>query len=415
MSKKFLVSLLVLVVAGWVVGCQTMPATSMAPAFTPQKFAEGQYTPKVDNFLVLLDRSQTMQAAHKGQAKVDIAKEVVRRMNHTLPAFDYTGGLRAFAKGSCCGDDQTDLLYGMGKHNTSSLDKALMSINSAGGNTPLTHALNVASADMQATKGPLALIVVSDGEDQDNSPVKAAQALKQAFGDRMCITTVQVGADPAGASVLNQIAAASKCGLSFNADNIMSSAGMAGFVEQVFLGKVAPKPAPVRLDSDGDGVYDDMDKCPNTPKGAPVDSVGCPLDSDGDGVFDYKDKCPNTPRGAQVDSRGCWVLAGVKFDTGKWDIKTQYYPMLNEVVALLQKNKSIQVVVEGHTDSVGSAKLNQTLSENRAKSVMNFLISSGIAGSRLSSRGYGFSRPAATNDTAEGRQLNRRVQLRPIK
>ena len=413
MSKKFLASLLVLVVAGWVVGCQTMPTTSSAPAFTPQKFAKGQYTPKVDNFLVLLDRSQTMQASHKGQAKYDIAKEVVRRMNHTLPDFNYTGGLRTFAKGSCCGDDQTDLLYGMGSHNTSALDKALMGITSAGGNTPLTTALNAASADMASTKGPIALIVVSDGEDQDDSPVKAAQALKQAFGDRLCITTVQVGDDAAGASVLNRIAAAGQCGQSFNADAIMSPAGMADFVERVFLGKVAPKPA--RLDSDGDGVYDDEDNCPNTPKGAPVDKFGCPLDSDGDGVFDYRDQCPNTPRGARVDSRGCWVLAGVKFDTGKWDIKTEYYPILNEVVAILQKNKSIQVLVEGHTDSRGSAKLNQNLSENRARSVMDFLISSGISGSRLSSRGYGFSRPAATNDTAEGRRLNRRVELRPIK
>lgn len=415
MSRKLLVIILAVVVAAGVAGCQTTPATSMTPTFTPQQFASGQYTPKVDNFLVLLDRSQSMQAAYKGQAKVDIAKEVVRRMSHTLPAFDFTGGMRTFAKGSCCGDNNTDLLYGMSRHNTVELDKALMSITSAGGNTPLTHAINVASADLQATKGPVALIVVTDGKDQDNSPVKAAQALKQAFGDRLCITTVQVGDDPAGASLLNQIAAAGQCGFATNADQIMSPAGMADFVEKVFLGKVAPKPAAVRLDSDGDGVYDDMDKCPDTPKGAPVDSVGCPLDSDGDGVPDYLDKCPNTPKGARVDSRGCWVLAGVKFDTGKWNIKPQYYPMLNEVVALLKESKSIQVVVEGHTDNVGSAKLNQKLSENRAKSVMNYLISGGIAGSRLSSRGYGFSRPAASNDTAAGRQLNRRVELRPIK
>ena len=413
MSKKLMVSLLVLMVAGWVAGCATPPATSSAPAFTPQKLDTSKYTPKVDNFLVLFDRSQTMQASHNGQMKLDIAKEVVRRMNHTLPDFNFNGGLRTFAKGSCCGDNQTDLLYGMGNHNTTGLDRALMGITSAGGNTPLTTAINAASADLAKTSGPAALIVVSDGKDQDDSPIAAAQALKKAFGDRLCISTVQVGDDPAGNSVLNRIAAAGQCGQSFNADGIMSPSGMADFVERVFLGKVAPKVAP--MDSDGDGVTDDKDQCPNTPRGAPVDKVGCPLDSDGDGVFDYMDQCPNTPRGARVDSRGCWVLAGVKFDTAKWDIKTQYYPILNEVVALLQKNKDIQVVVEGHTDNRGSAKFNQNLSEKRAQSVMNFLISSGISGSRLSSRGYGFSRPAASNDTAEGRQLNRRVQLRPIK
>jgi OOP family OmpA-OmpF porin len=355
-----------------------------------------------------------MQADHNGQAKVDIAKEIVRRMNHTLPTFDFTGGLRAFGKGSCCGDDETDLLYGMASHNTAALDQALMGITSAGGNTPLALALGAAGGDLQAVKGSSALILVSDGEDLDLSSVAAAQTLKQTYGDRMCITTVQVGNDPAGAEVLNQIVGAGGCGFATNADQIMSPAGMADFVEKVFLAKAGPKPAAARLDSDGDGVYDDVDKCPNTPKGTPVDSVGCSLDSDGDGVSDNLDKCPNTPKGARVDSRGCWVLAGVTFDTGKWDVKTEFYPTLNEVVAILQENKSLRLSVEGHTDNRGSAQLNQDLSEKRAKSVMDYLVSSGIDASRLSSRGYGFSQPAATNDTAAGRQLNRRVELRPV-
>ncbi len=95
-------------------------------------------------------------------------------------------------------------------------------------------------------------------------------------------------------------------------------------------------------------------------------------------------------------------------------IKPEYYPILDEVVAILKKNPWMKLAVEGHIDNRGSAKLNQGLSEKRAKSVMDYLISSGIDGSRLSSRGYGFSRPAATNDTAAGRRLNRRVELRPI-
>ena len=416
MSKKLLFALLLLFVAGWVASCQTAPAPmTTGEAFTPKSFAAGEYIPKVDNFLVLIDRSQSMEASHKGQAKLDIAKEVVRRMNHTLPTFDFTGGLRAFGKGSCCGDDQTDMLYGMAGHNTVGLDQALMEITSAGGNTPLAHALDAADGDMQAVKGPTALIIVSDGKDQGDAPVTGAQALKQTFGDRLCITTVKVGDESAGAAVLSQIVGAGGCGFATNADQIMSPDAMADFVAKVFLSKAAPKPTPARLDSDGDGVYDDIDKCPNTPKGAQVDSVGCPLDSDGDGVFDYQDKCPNTPKGARVDLRGCWVLAGVKFDTGKSDIKTEYYPILNEGVEILQKNKSLQLVIEGHTDNRGSAKFNQALSEKRAKAVMDYLISSGIEVSRLSYRGYGSSQPAATNDTAAGRQLNRRVELRPIK
>lgn len=414
MSRKMLSAVVFLIAAGWLIGCQTAPAPmATEQAFTPRSFDAAEYAPKVDSFLVLIDRSQSMEAKHNGQSKYAIAKEVVRRMNHTLPGFDFEGGLRAFGKGSCCGDDETAMLYGVGRHNTAELDQALMGITSAGGNTPLILALNSAGSDLQAAKGPLALIVVSDGENQGKAAVAGAQALKNSFGDRLCITTVHVGDDPAGAETLNQIAAAGGCGFATNADRIMSADGMAGFVEKVFLAKVA-KPAPVRLDSDGDGVYDDIDKCPNTPKGAPVDSVGCPLDSDGDGVYDYLDKCPNTPKGARVDSRGCWVLAGVKFDTGKWNIKTEYQPILNEVVEILKANPSMNLRIEGHTDNRGSAKLNQGLSENRAKSVMDYLISSGIDAGRLSSYGYGFSRPAASNDTAAGRQLNRRVELSPI-
>jgi OOP family OmpA-OmpF porin len=168
------------------------------------------------------------------------------------------------------------------------------------------------------------------------------------------------------------------------------------------------------LDTDKDGVYDYLDKCPNTPTGVKVDAVGCPLDTDKDGVYDYLDRCPNTPMGATVDARGCWVLKGVHFDTDKWDIKPMYYELLDDVAAILKKNPGLKVEIQGHTDSQGSAKYNQGLSEKRARAVMEDLAGKGIDRSRLSYKGYGLTRPAATNDTPEGRALNRRVELKPI-
>ena len=86
--------------------------------------------------------------------------------------------------------------------------------------------------------------------------------------------------------------------------------------------------------SDGDSVTDDLDRCPNNPRGVKVDARGCPLDTDGDGVPDYLDECPDTPKGAKVNQRGCWVLVdeevrlqkgNVLFDFGKSDIKPQAY------------------------------------------------------------------------------------------
>jgi OOP family OmpA-OmpF porin len=169
------------------------------------------------------------------------------------------------------------------------------------------------------------------------------------------------------------------------------------------------------LDSDGDGVPDYLDKCPDTPAGAPVDGDGCPLDSDGDGIYDYQDRCPGTPKGAQVDDRGCWVLSGVQFDTGKATLKSESIPVLNAVLDVLKQNPDLKVEVEGHTDSTGSAAFNETLSANRAKAVLEFLVSKGIDESRLSAWGYGSSRPAASNDTVAGRAQNRRVELKPVR
>ena len=167
-------------------------------------------------------------------------------------------------------------------------------------------------------------------------------------------------------------------------------------------------------DSDGDGVYDYQDKCPGTPSGVNVDSTGCPYDSDSDGVYDYQDKCPGTPEGAKVDERGCWVLEGVYFDTGKSSIKTESYPVLDGVVDILMRNSDVKLEIQGYTDDVGNARFNQSLSEKRAKSVYEYFVSKGVKSSQLSYKGYGEGSPIAGNDTAEGRAKNRRVELKPI-
>jgi OOP family OmpA-OmpF porin len=174
-----------------------------------------------------------------------------------------------------------------------------------------------------------------------------------------------------------------------------------------------PEPAAPK-DSDGDGVTDDKDQCPNTPAGAKVDSKGCPLDSDGDGVYDYQDQCANTPKGAGVDQRGCWVLKGVTFDTAKANIRKDVAAILDAVVPILEQNPSTKLEIQGYTDNKGSVESNQKLSERRAKSVMDYFVKKGIDKGRLTAKGFGISNPVATNDTPEGRAENRRVELSPV-
>ncbi len=181
------------------------------------------------------------------------------------------------------------------------------------------------------------------------------------------------------------------------------------------LGKAS---APKVMDSDGDGVLDDADACPNTPAGAAVNAQGCPLDSDGDGVFDYADKCPDTAANLKVDADGCPMKLSknveielhVNFDNNSAVVKQEYFAEIKRVADFMGQYTNTQVEVQGHTDSRGAAEYNQKLSQRRADAVAQVLVSEhGVEASRVSAKGYGEERPVASNDAIEGRAANRRV------
>lgn len=182
-------------------------------------------------------------------------------------------------------------------------------------------------------------------------------------------------------------------------------------------------------DADNDGVYDGIDQCPNTPAGARVDAKGCPMDSDNDGVWDGIDKCPNTPAGTKVDETGCPVevqkfidtglisTTEILFDLNKATLKPESKAPLDAIGNLLVQVPDLNVEIGGHTDATGSDATNMKLSEARAKTVHDYLLKNftEIKADNLSSKGYGESKPVATNDTKEGRAKNRRVEFRIIK
>jgi OOP family OmpA-OmpF porin len=207
-----------------------------------------------------------------------------------------------------------------------------------------------------------------------------------------------------------------------------------------YLDKCPNTPAGVKVDingcpfdADGDGVPDYLDKCPNTPAGVAVDVNGCPLDSDGDGVPDYLDKCPNTPAGVQVDADGCpikkekakviiikepgeiesLILSGdTNFEFNKSKLLPNAYAVLDSLAGTMNRHPRYKWEIGGHTDGIGSANYNQKLSERRAQSVVDYLVSKGIERNSLTIVGYGKDRPIATNETIEGRSMNRRVEIK---
>jgi OOP family OmpA-OmpF porin len=396
--------------------------------------------PKVDNFIILIDQSGSMFLTNQGAtpAKAKLAKDILLAMNELIPELGYTGAMQTFPP--------SKTVIGPERYDRNSFKRAIEKLPEKGkifGNqTPLGRGIMDLGQVMQSMpEGRTAIIIVSDGEEnRDIQAIEAARSTGEKYPNT-CFHVVSLADSARGDNTLKEISKAGECVYAKGGDLSSDSTKMNDFVRDVFydvegaakpldsdgdgvvdsLDQCPNTPRGVRvnakgcpLDSDGDGVYDYLDKCPNTPRGVTVDARGCPLDSDGDGVYDYLDKCPGTPRSAKVDRRGCWVLEGVRFDTGKSDIKPVSYPVLDEVLVVLRKNPSLKVEIEGHTDSTGSAAFNQTLSEQRAGAVMNYFTSNGISSARLSARGYGPSRPAASNDTSTGRAMNRRVELKPI-
>ena len=173
-------------------------------------------------------------------------------------------------------------------------------------------------------------------------------------------------------------------------------------------------------DTDGDGIPDHLDGCPN--EAGPAENNGCPWpDRDGDGVLDKDDQCPDVP--GTVANHGCPEVTvevikqlneyskTILFDLGKATIRKESYAVLQSIVDIMKEYETAKFEIEGHTDSSGSLKLNERLSKERAASVKDYLVSIGMDANRLTSEGYGPSKPIATNKTAAGRQQNRRVEI----
>jgi outer membrane protein OmpA-like peptidoglycan-associated protein len=167
--------------------------------------------------------------------------------------------------------------------------------------------------------------------------------------------------------------------------------------KQVTIGQAAPVAVPVieklePRDTDGDGIPDRLDKCPNEP-GPPPDG------------------CPKKYSLLIVKKDRIEIKQQVKYQTGKFKVLPASYALLNQVVQVLRDYPKMKVRIEGHTDNVGGETFNLKLSQKRAESVKTYLVGKGIAEDRLESVGYGLTRPIASNRTEKGRAQNRRTEF----
>jgi OmpA-OmpF porin, OOP family len=383
MQKNLLKSLIFILSVAFLFSCAG-PQTPLT--FQASQFPADRYQPNVDNFLVLFDSSSSMGDTYKGHEKLAIAKAVAGSMNQTLPELNFSSGMRTFGHHSDVTREPTVLVYGLTRYSTAGLGSAIDGVTHAGGTTPLGSAIAGAHEDLQAVSGKTALIIVTDGKDLLHNPQAEIEAMAADFGDRLCVYTIQIGDDAASAKSLEKLTTATGCGFASTADSLTSGSNMANFVEQVFL-----SPAPI-----------------------PVAEPEPFVDSDGDGVPDHLDKCPGTPKGATVDAEGCWIIGTIHFDFDEAEIKPDALPVLNEISAIMQKNPGLNMNINGFTDNIGTFEYNKRLSERRAEAAKKYLVDQGIDSNRFSINGFAYTMPISSNETEEGRRMNRRVEFAPF-
>ncbi|MCA1795409.1 MAG: OmpA family protein [Desulfobacteraceae bacterium] len=381
--KSFTIKLFtVLAIAFLLSGCyakKEVKEDQTIPAFTMIPFSANDYDSAIDNFVIILDASSSMGKPYRGNEKLDMATQIVTRINQTLPELGQNSAFRSFGHSPAVSGENTVLFYGMEPYSKQTLGENFKKITEAGGTSALHEALTASGQEeLNSVYGKTAVIIISDGQPEFSleSPItlKAAQTLKDELGTELCYYPILVGDDEKGAVLMDEIVRIGECGFVSNADNLLTDAGMARFIEDIFLTK-KPAPAPQAV----------------TPPPAPA---------------------PAALEGTNTE--GIWVVDEAYFDFDESEIKPGAFDYLDQIADILKKHPQVTVKVQGHTDNIGTKAYNEALAIRRAKAVKTYLTEKGINEDRLTVEGFGFSKPAAPNTTDRGRSLNRRVELHPM-
>ncbi|HTZ40310.1 MAG TPA: peptidoglycan-associated lipoprotein Pal, partial [Syntrophales bacterium] len=278
--------------------------------------------------------------------KVDYEQSLVQLFNNTIPNLKLTAGLRDFAGERWLSRPyNTKLWYGMAPYVKEDFGKSIFEVNTGGVESPLDLAINAATADLKPLAGKSALIIFSDGLEMPKAPA-AAQAMKAALKDNVCIYAVQIGSDPAGKALLDQVVKAGQCGFLVNGKDVETAAGMANFVEKVFLGPVVGAVA-------GPGAA-------ALPPGAI----------------------------AQIDT--------IYFDYDKYNVKPEFKDVVKKNADYFNSNKANNVLITGNCDERGTNEYNMALGQRRADAAAKALTAAGVDKKRIKTVSYGEEKPVCT-------------------
>lgn len=418
MRKTFLTAIIgtILVLSGCAVSTTTMDVIQDKTVFNAVKvdsitpyIASGDYAQRANNLFVVFDASSSTTEDYEGATgykannlpnKLEVQREVLHRINQTIADSasslkPITTSIRSFGYGYCDQTGDTYLHQAPSPYSKEAFNTAVDTIACSHGRSDIASALKKTNADLSGTTGNISVLIISDGLLDSTYSLgakgdAAVAALKQKYGSKLCVYNIWTGeeSEESGRDELiemTKIADTAVCGepYSVTAERLSTTEGMKDFVKALLL---TPVPKPPAID------------CSQ-------------LDSDGDGVNDCNDKCPNTIKGTPVNRLGCWIV-DVKFDNDRNEIKPQYFTLLNKLAADITANfANLTIEVQGHTSNTASAAHNMKLSVSRATAVADYLNKRIHGPHKLIARGYGLTRPIDTNETAAGRANNRRVQL----
>jgi OOP family OmpA-OmpF porin len=321
----------------------------------------------IEHAFILADASLSMADNKKFKEQLDYLIEFVQAM----PVGSYEAGFDGFA--GYVASRWFDIpMQPFDGHSLANL--VAREFHCYGDDTTLPKAFAMLRDQPGVVHGIGAVVVFSDGVANYASSIRECRNLLKQYPDQLRVHTVQVGNDPLGENVMRNLAMTGH-GTFRNVETLSSPEGMRHFIGQVFLGEI---------------------------------------DTDGDGVFDPYDQCPDTPLGARVDDRGCWVISDVNFKTDSATIKPENGRNIDQVAHVLINNPNVRVRVDGHTDSRASERHNMDLSLHRAKSVVRALIQRGIPMTRMEAMGFGENHPIRSNESAKNMALNRRVEFTVI-
>jgi OOP family OmpA-OmpF porin len=317
-----------------------------------------------------------------GLVKAEAESTLLRRMSQRLPSRPYIAALRVFGYQQAWREaDFTTLYYGPTAYESAGFDQAVARLAPASAVSPFSVGMKATAEELASMPSPRVVLMFSDFEvtsDPGDPPAEASR-LRSRFGGDTRVYSFYV-TKVKKAKTLAANVGSSGGGKSFDVCAMLEDdAAFEAMMDEIF----GPKEEPPCRDSDGDGVCDAQDVCPQTPEGAPV------------------------------DSRGCWIAAYSQFfDFDKAVVKSAFVPRLQYAAEIIKKNPSLgDIIIAGHTDGKGTDAYNLDLGRKRAQAVMDILVKNGAPASRLKVESFGKQRPIADNNTEEGRAQNRRVEF----